>query len=803
MGKFPRSVNTSRILLWAVLALFGTGALAGVTESRKPRFQDLVSTKVRGAAFELLMKLLPHGMINPAIDRDEPFSYFARPSYQLGIRGEPYATQVIDGQLWTGSAEWMVLFGDPPAPHRQRIYTLYKGYLPCITYTVEKKGVHYTVRAFQFWLDETDQSLPVNFVQVKAANQGADSARARFAGGFRYGLKDHRCKQMKQVYFNPLWRYRMTEHAAVRDNKIIYTMGESPDRMQSRPGHTYEKEFPVLSRKSPCCLALYQRELGPGESFTAEFAVPQYPASLSDKDRLLEASFSERLEAMESYWEGWLSKGASFSVPENKVVDASRSYIIHALMSQDVVSDREVEQHVNRLQYNRFWLRDSAFFVSMYEKYGYQDVARRLLRHFFDFQNDEGNFLSQPGQLDGWGQSMWALGEHARFTREREFARESLPYVRRAVDWLEREVSNDSWGVMPPTDAFDNEMIRGRYTGHNFWALNGLSGAISICELLGEHELAAEYSSFREDYRGHFLSVLREVARKRNGVIPPGLDVPGGTSWGNLLPVYPGRIMDPFDPLVTATFDDYRNNHMEEGIGTWHKWLHHYLTERVAQTALVRGEQEKALHEFYSMLLHTGSCHEGFEWTIFPWDNRDYCIDMGTSQFCNFPPHGWYAADLNILFRNMLVREEGETLHLASAISPEWARPGERVSVENAPTYWGKLSYVIEFRLEGAVLNFSLQETETNHAKPEKVRFHLPYFVKTHSVTMDGRALEFEKEALDLPPSCFNGEKKECTLRFEWERLPAEELSYENMVEWYKAEYRRRWKESKGKFSSM
>ncbi len=795
MAFFSGKRRTKRIIIGAVLTLCAAGTLAGEIGGKKPRIQDLISTKVRGAAFEILMRLLPQGMTNPSIDDAGPFSYFARPSYQLGIRGEPFAAQVIDGQIWTGSAEWMVLFGDPPVPHTQRIYTLYKGYLPCITYEAEKNGVHYTVRAFHFWLENKHDSPPVNFVQIRAENNSSGNARAVFGGGFRYGLKDHRCQQMKQANFNPLWRYRMSEHAAVRDNKIIYTMSAAPTEMRSRPGKTYEREFSVLSRKSPCCISLYKKELSPGESFVAEFTVPQYPASLSMEERLREVSFSERLSALESYWEGWLDKGASFHVPEQKVTDATRSYVIHALMSQDIVSEHEVEQHVNRLHYNRFWLRDSAFFVSMYEKYGYEDVARKLLRHFFDYQSESGNFLSQPGQLDGWGQSMWALGEHARFTRDREFALECLPYVRRAVDWLQKAVSNDAWGVMPPTDAFDNEMISGRYTGHNFWAINGLEGAVSVCGPAGEKELAAEYARFKEDYREHFLSVLRDVARQRNGVIPPGLDVPGGTSWGNLLPVYPGKIMDPFDPLVTNTFADYRENHMKEGIGTWHKSLHHYLTERVAQTALVRGEQEKAVRDFYSMLLHTGSCHEGFEWSIFAWDNRDYCIDAAGAQLCNFPPHGWYAVDLNILFRNMLLREEDDVLHLASALSPEWAKPGERIEVKDAPTYWGVVSYSIEFEEEGSVLTFSLQKNEGDRSPPGKVRFHLPYFVKTRSVTMDGEELVFDDKAVDLPESCFAGEEKQCTLRISWGRLPVEEMSYRNMVKWYKEEYKRRWRE--------
>ena len=334
----------------------------------------------------------------------------------------------------------------------------------------------------------------------------------------------------------------------------------------------------------------------------------------------------------------------------------------------------------------------------------------------------------------------------------------------------------------------ENEMILGRYTGHNFWALTGLDAAIDLCELAGRDDLVEKYRSLRDSYYDRFMARLREVSDDRGGRIPPGLDVVGGTDWGNLLAVYPGGLMDPFDPLVTSTFDYIRQERMAEGIAMWQQSMHHYITERVAQTALIRGEQERVLDDFYAMLLHTGSCHEGFEWGIFPWNGRDYCIGFPGSLTCNFPPHGWYAALMNTLFRNMLVREEGDMLHLCSALSPAWTRPGDKVVVERAPTWFGQVTFTLDVSESAAVLEFNPQGCA--RTMPARVVFHAPYYVRVKKARINGEDVSSPGPEIELPLS--GGE-----LRMEWERLPAEPRSYQHIVEWYKEEYRRRWTEGR------
>jgi len=798
-----------RAILLGVLLSFPLPGLRAAEPLPHARVSDRVKTNLMGHASHGVLTIRHQPLLDPSLDDPAgPFSYFVKPSQQLGLPGRVtapevtrpagltdmirnrsenvFATQVTpEGRLYTGAAELIFFAGGPLQPINQRIRALRHGYLPCVQMEVERDGIRFQIETFQFWLGEEMNSPPVNFIRVLAQNQGSQEAESRFAVGFSFGGGDHRPPQMIQEKFSGRWAYEMKESAAWRDGKIIYAWGTNPSLKLARLDQTFSEPFHNRQPDRPVCLAVYALSLKPGGQARLVFKMPHFPLEPARQEELIAAGFDERLARFESYWDKLLAQGASLSLPEAKVADASQSYRVHNLMTMNILSDNEIEQHVNRFQYNRFWLRDGAFFARMFDLWGFHDIAEKELRHFLKYQDATGNFLSQKGQLDGFGQALWALGEHVRLTGDADFAREVFPAVERAVSWFEQASAEDKWGLMPATNALDNEMIIGHYTGHNFWALMGLAGAKEVARAAGEEEAAERFQKVRDDFAAHFLPLLRRVAKEREGLIPPAMDVKGGIDWGNLLAVYPGGILDPFDPLVTATFTHYREKHMAEGLATYNVTMHHYLTERVAETALIRGEQEQALRDLYAMLLHTGSCHEGFEWTVYPWDGRDYCYAPFGVQVCNFTPHGWYAALLNTLLRNMLVREEGETLHLLSALSPEWTKPGDVIRFENAPTYFGPVGLEVVSSEQGAVIRFQPEFRR----RPEKILVHLPFYVTATEVLVNGRPVEIQNRVIPIGP-----ETSEISVR--WERDPSVQMSYQKAVENYLAEYRRRWEQN-------
>ena len=166
------------------------------------------------------------------------------------------------------------------------------------------------------------------------------------------------------------------------------------------------------------------------------------------------------------------------------------------------------------------------------------------------------------------------------------------------------------------------------------------------------------------------MKVLDERTKGDGGYIPPALDgQKGGYDWGNMLAVVPEPTLEPHDPRVTATLKATQGKYAE-GIMTYAdgEFLHHYLTIKNTLTEVVRGDQEQAVRELYALLLHTSSTQAGFEFAILPWGNRDFTD--------NLAPHGWFAAEYRTLLRNMMVREEGDRLHLLSVVSPDWIGKG-------------------------------------------------------------------------------------------------------------------------------
>jgi hypothetical protein len=471
----------------------------------------------------------------------------------------------------------------------------------------------------------------------------------------------------------------------------------------------------------------------------------------------------------------------SIELPETKVTDTFQASLIYDLLALYTLDGQPV-QTVNDFQYHRFYLRDAADFVRMYDATGYSDVAAQVLSLFPSRQQPDGNFLSQPGQYDGWGEAMWAFGEHYRRTHDLAFARDVYPRVERAVEWLVQARAADPLHLMPKSDVRDNEYVAAHLTGYNFLALGGLQSAIELALATGHPEDAARFQAEYDSYHRRFFAVLDKITATTHGYIPPALDATGygGTDWGNLLSVTPVQLLDPHDPRVTATLQQTQARY-QEGITTYTEpddgqFLHHYLTIKNTLTEVIRGDQQQAIRELYAELLHTSSTHAGFEYAIRPWGSRDF---EG-----NLAPHGWFSADYRNLLRNMMLREDGDELHLLSAVSPEWIGKGKSIRVERAPSYFGETAFTLEMPTETSA---TLRITDTWHQAPKAIVLHLPWFMQTTSAMADGTALPVVKGGVALPSGVHE-------VRLQWHRIPGSSaMSYAKTVVSFIAEYRRRY----------
>ncbi|MEW6456673.1 MAG: hypothetical protein AB1410_08195 [Acidobacteriota bacterium] len=543
----------------------------------------------------------------------------------------------------------------------------------------------------------------------------------------------------------------------------------------------WERDFPMGGE---CSVKRLRRACPHRESVVAQKDNERYLSDMTivaQEDNLIEkiknADFDEYLKITVNYWEKILGEGIEIYLSEEKVINTFKANLIYDLIARDKIG-KDYVQKVNEFQYDAFWLRDSSYIVRNYDISGYHKIAEQCLDFFLKWQNENGNFISQGGQYDGWGQTLWAFGQHYKITNDLNFAKKVYHSVKRAMEWLHNATKKDPLKIMPVTTSGDNELITGHVTGHNFWALAGIKNAIILANALEEKQDVKFFKKEYEDYFKNFLKALKYITKKSGGYIPPGLDDLSGQNWGNMLSVYPEKILNPFDQMVTATLNHTKKKY-QEGIMTYGdgKWLHLYLTMKNTETEVIRGEQEEVLEEFYSMLMHTSSTHTGFEFSILPWGDRDFGQ--------NLTPHGWFAAKFRVLLRNMLLREEDKNLHLLSVISPVWVEDGKETFVKNAPTDFGKIDFSIKFKKDGALVYINSQF----RMPPEKIIIHIPFFVDLISAKADEKKAKIKDQTILIPSAT----KKVELLWKKKSEIP--EFSYEKTVKDYKEEYRKKFKE--------
>jgi hypothetical protein len=748
-------------------------------------------------------------MVSPSIDKPgEPFSYFSKPTDEIGVMDAEAATEVTpEGYLRTGFGELMFFSGPELTPVSVRIRTLEGGHLPIVHYQFERDGIVYRFTMFAATLDGKPEGTLVNLIRVAMKNESREPTRAVFATGVRYdapnntGAAKHGDNRFDRPVtggfpgdyrqlgeeFSPEWMYSFSQDGFLRDNRLLYlfptgyaSRGYTMHGHYNYPQDVTEPKRLTVDRTVPVGVVTYSRVLQPGEESTLDFKMPVVPTRDAETIAAIrDFAFGRAQAQISEFWNTILAKGMQVILPETKASDTFYASLIYDLIALDHIPPYYI-QTVNKLHYHSFYLRDGADIVHSYDVTGYPVIARQVLEFFALSQKPDGNFLSQEQQYDGWGEAVWGYSQHYRITHDAGFAAWALPQIDRAVGWLKQARAADPLHIMPASDVRDNEFVPGHLTGYNFLALSGLSLAIQMAKDTGHTDLATSWQAEYEDYRAAFFKVLDAQAAAHDGYIPPALDgQKGGYDWGNLLAVVPEPTLDPHDPRVTATLKATQAKYAE-GIMTYAdgEFLHHYLTIKNTMTEVIRGDQEQAVKEFYALLMHTSSTHAGFEFAIKPWGDRNFQD--------NLAPHGWFAAEYRTLLRTMLVREEGNDLHLLSAVSPEWIGKGKTVAVTEAPTYFGSVAYTLDQPGEGeAVLRLN-----THFGKaPEHIVLHLPWFVELKTASIDGKSLDASAGQLVVPPDA-----KEILLHWTV-RADAPHLSYQRTVDDYKREYARRYRE--------
>lgn len=497
--------------------------------------------------------------------------------------------------------------------------------------------------------------------------------------------------------------------------------------------------------------AAYSRKIPPGGTVSVCFACPITEGVRPPFARMLPEGRGvdiarDRLEDQRGKWAGIAGGGMRVSIPEEryqKAFDVNKTFLLLLFDGSSItpgVSD-----------YHMMWFRDASYLVPALERIGHPEMARAIVATYPDRQTPEGFFRSHNAEWDSNGQAMWTLVNHYRMSFDLDFLKDMYPSLARGARWIDgmrmKDLPADDLraGLLPAGTSAEHFGTNDCYYWDDLWAVAGLKAAALAAVRLGFTSDARYMEALADEMMGDIRSSWAAVARRLGReVLPisPFRDVDAG-SIGILAAVYPLDLVDPAEPAVANTVSElvercfYKDTHYH---GIMHCGINPYMSMHVAQYYLKR-RNPYALTIFESLWsMATPTC-------TFP-----EAINPLTGGGAYGDGHdGWSACDIWMLMRNMLVTEEGNRLALLALSKREWFSSGEGVSVENAPTHFGNVSY----RATAGADTVTFELECSFESPPRAIELNVPFEIV--SCSADGETLEVQKGARSVevgPQTC-------------------------------------------------
>ena len=354
--------------------------------------------------------------------------------------------------------------------------------------------------------------------------------------------------------------------------------------------------------------------------------------------------------------------------------------------------------------YKRFWFRDAAFIIHALLCAGFIDRAERALDRFPARQNVFGFFHSQDGEWDSNGEALWIIYRFCRFTGHPP-KDNWWKSIRRGARWISKKRLSDDQnslhsGLLPAGFSAEHLGPNDYYYWDDFWGVAGLRAAAYLAGSIGDNKAKEEFLYEADAFSAAVDRSLSKVSKRLGRAAMPASPYRRFDSGaiGSLAAGYPLRLFPPDDSRLLDTVNFLLANCFVDG-GFFqemtHSGINAYLTMHVAQVLLRAGNPRyfDLMTSIAELATPTGQWPEA----IHP-HTRGGC--MGDGQ------HVWAAAEWVIMIRNCFVREEGNSLILASGIPHQWLRGSSTLSFGPAPTSFGTFSLSIKPEKDSVIISW-------------------------------------------------------------------------------------------------
>jgi hypothetical protein len=337
--------------------------------------------------------------------------------------------------------------------------------------------------------------------------------------------------------------------------------------------------------------------------------------------------------------------------------------------------------------------------------------GRDFIRWYAGYQAADGNLpdcADSAGcewlpEFDCWGELIFAVMDHFRFSGDQAFLAEMWPAVLKSVDYMvmlrARRTTPEyqtpeklaCYGLLPESMSHEGYMAHPVHSyWDDFWAVRGFKDAAEMAGLLGKPEQQARITGICQDFQDTLYASLNRVIRDRS------LDfVPGSVEFADFDPAATSIAISVADelsrlptPAIEQTYGKYLEGFRKRVSGEV-PWANYSAYEIRIIGALVRLGKRKEAHDLLNFFLADRRIRPWNQWPEISW------FDPLGPSFIGDMPHSWIGAEYILSVRSLFAfeRESDQSLVIAAGIAPEWLTEAKEIVVRDLPTYYGPLSY--------------------------------------------------------------------------------------------------------------
>jgi hypothetical protein len=459
------------------------------------------------------------------------------------------------------------------------------------------------------------------------------------------------------------------------------------------------------------------------------------------------ASWPERKEILKRYaltHVAWSGRGGldaiKFRPPDSGLADTYRAALAQLLLAAS-------PDGVGRSPFapESFSCLETAAVSAALNRAGRSDAARLVLESYAKVMGPDGRIPSAagpggnptgPARPENNGRALFSLADHLRFSNDAAWLAGKAAVITAAADFLAGLTGGEQGRLPVPPAANGGEEPEQPRFADGFWTLIGLEEAAFLCRTLGLAEKAGEYESAASALRNTLESIVAETMeaariyhipagpRTAEGQLDPAeLPALGACAW-------PGSFVTYDDAWARRGFEIY-----------WERWFEASQggledNDRFIPAGMELGPPILAMRrwKFPELILDWHAKHmtlPGFHlWA-------DTLVPGGEA--ASGPMSYRAAAAYVTLMRSIFLMETADYVFIAPGVSLRWFDLYEEVSVQDAVTPFGRISYRITTKDYMSTIDF----LDTDAAPPRGYMMNQFYPTESPRIRVDGKPYIF------------------------------------------------------------